>query len=104
MMKSQMMKSHLMKSQMMKSRSDVINYFIKQRNYKTYLEIGVREGDNFVNIVCTEKIGVDPSFEKMRESVKPYCVCTTSESSSKILTKIRNLTLFSLMLIIHMNK
>lgn len=45
----------MMKSQMMKSRTDVINYFIKQRNYKTYLEIGVREGDNFVNIKCTEK-------------------------------------------------
>lgn len=64
----------------MKSRTDVINYFIKQRNYKTYLEIGVREGDNFVNVECEEKIGVDPSFEKMRECVKPYCIHTTSDT------------------------
>lgn len=82
-----MMKSQMMKSQMMKFRTDVINYFIKQRNYKTYLEIGVREGDNFVNVVCTEKIGVDPSFKKMRESVKPYCVCTTSDIFFKNIDK-----------------
>lgn len=64
---------------MLKSRTDVINYFIKQRNYKTYLEIGVREGDNFIEVNCEEKIGVDPSFAKMSESIKPYCICTTSD-------------------------
>ena len=41
----------------MNSRTDIINYFIKSRNYKTYLEIGVDNGENLMQIVCPDKIG-----------------------------------------------
>lgn len=54
----------------MNTRTDVINYFIKYRNYRTYLEIGVDDGINFMNVDCSEKIGVDPSFAKLHTICK----------------------------------
>lgn len=63
----------------MNTRTDVINYFIKYRNYRTYLEIGVDDGINFMNVDCSEKIGVDPSFAKLHTSARPYCVRMTSD-------------------------
>lgn len=62
----------------MNTRTDVINYFIKYRNYRTYLEIGVYDGINFMNVDCSEKIGIDPSFAKLHTSARPYCVRMTS--------------------------
>ena len=41
-------------------RNDLINYLINLYDYKSYLEIGVAEGGNFVQIDCEKKIGVDP--------------------------------------------
>jgi hypothetical protein len=42
-------------------RTELINFFIDQRNYKRYLEIGVdNEYYNFAHIECAYKIGVDP--------------------------------------------
>lgn len=61
------------------TRTDVINYFIKRRNYRTYLEIGVDDGVNFMNVDCSEKIGIDPSFTKLHTSAKEYCVRMTSD-------------------------
>lgn len=63
----------------MNTRTDVINYFIKYRNYRTYLEIGVDDGINFMNVDCSEKIGIDPSFAKLHTSARPYCVRMTSD-------------------------
>lgn len=63
----------------MNTRTDVINYFIKYRNYRTYLEIGVYDGINFMNVDCSEKIGIDPSFAKLHTSAIPYCVRMTSD-------------------------
>lgn len=63
----------------MNTRTDVINYFIKYRNYRTYLEIGVYDGINFMNVDCSEKIGIDPSFAKLHTSARPYCVRMTSD-------------------------
>jgi len=43
-------------------RTDLINYFIKLFNYKSYLEIGVMHvGKNFNKIECEDKVGVDPN-------------------------------------------
>lgn len=42
-------------------RYDYINKRIKEGNYKSYLEIGVDRGNNFVRVVCENKIGVDPN-------------------------------------------
>lgn len=63
----------------MTTRTDVINYFIKYRNYRTYLEIGVYDGINFMNVDCSEKIGIDPSLAKLHTSARPYCVRMNSD-------------------------
>ena len=43
-------------------RTDLLNHLINKRNYKKYLEIGVRDANkgNFNNIKIDYKIGVDP--------------------------------------------
>ena len=65
-------------------RYDVINRLIKAFNYKSYLEIGVYCGENFVKIECENKVSVDPEqygyttnqmtsdeyFEQLPEDVK----------------------------------
>jgi ADP-heptose:LPS heptosyltransferase len=46
------------------SRIDIINSLIKKHNYKTYLEIGVRNPDDCLNYInCDLKHGVDPGIE-----------------------------------------
>lgn len=44
------------------SRTDILNYCIKKYNYKSYLEIGVRDPNkgNFNSINIKNKLGVDP--------------------------------------------
>lgn len=43
------------------TRTDIINYLILGNDYKSYLEIGVRNpNDNFNRVICESKIGVDP--------------------------------------------
>jgi len=41
-------------------RCQLINLLIQEKNYKTYLEIGVYKGENFKEIVCDIKDSVDP--------------------------------------------
>ena len=45
------------------TRTELINILIKKTNAKKYLEIGIASGENFQNIDCEYKIGVDPLFE-----------------------------------------
>lgn len=44
------------------NRTDILNFLIKNNNYKNYLEIGVEEGINFeaIQLAPENKIGVDP--------------------------------------------
>ena len=42
------------------NRTAIINNLIFRNNYKSYLEIGVRDGKNFNKIKLNNKIGVDP--------------------------------------------
>lgn len=42
--------------------SERINKLAKQFNLKTYLEIGVRKGETFLNVALPHKTGVDPNF------------------------------------------
>ncbi len=42
------------------SRLDMINYFIKKNDYKSYLEIGCDKNQIFSQIDLNKKIGVDP--------------------------------------------
>ena len=43
------------------SRTSIINHLIKKNNFKKYLEIGVRKGNNFNKIEIDFKIAVDPN-------------------------------------------
>lgn len=42
------------------NRIEIIQSLIDKKNYKTYLEIGVRDGSCFDVIKCESKVGVDP--------------------------------------------
>ena len=42
-------------------RYEIINRIIQTKNYKDYLEIGVRDGECFKEIRCLNKTGVDPN-------------------------------------------
>lgn len=45
-------------------RSDVINYLINKRNYKSYLEIGLDHPDSNYNLInCEHKVSVDPYLD-----------------------------------------
>lgn len=45
------------------TRTDIINLIVNKTNAKRYLEIGVDNGNNFENISCKYKLGVDPNPE-----------------------------------------
>ena len=42
------------------TRNQIIQYFVKQHTYKTYLEIGCADNKTFDHVTCPFKIGVDP--------------------------------------------
>lgn len=44
------------------NRISIINDLISKNNYKSYLEIGVRDGSCFNVINCENKVGVDPDL------------------------------------------
>jgi len=41
-------------------RFDIINYYIRTRGYKSFLEIGTLRGDTFRTVQCEHKVSVDP--------------------------------------------
>jgi len=43
-----------------KNRSEIIQHFIKLKNFKSYLEIGTFDNQLFNKIICEKKVGVDP--------------------------------------------
>ena len=61
------------------SRCDIINYYIKSRNYTKYLEIGVEYGHLINNVICENKIGVDPKPKCSKDILDNYIVKTTSD-------------------------
>jgi len=65
------------------NRYDIINELIKKYNYKTYLEIGVRNPDDCFNLInCETKHSVDPGYENDENQVDyPY----TSDTFFKLL-------------------
>jgi hypothetical protein len=56
------------------NRYDIINELIKKYNYKTYLEIGVRNPDECFNLInCETKHSIDPGYENDENQVDyPY--------------------------------
>ena len=57
-----------------KNRQFFINDFLNKSEDKVYLEIGVRNGENFFSIKSKNKIGVDPQyfFSKRQKSTNDY--------------------------------
>ena len=51
-------------------RTEIINQIIKEKGYTSYLEIGLGDGANFKNIVCENKIGVDPDVKLSSNTFK----------------------------------
>ncbi len=49
------------------NRWDIINRFIKERNYKSYLEVGYYKGWCFDNVTCDNKTAVDVYLSKIPE-------------------------------------
>lgn len=47
----------------MTTRTDIIQHFIDQRNFKNYLEIGCFRNENFNKIKIDNKVSVDPDPE-----------------------------------------
>lgn len=54
-------------------KSVLINQIIKDKDYKSYLEIGTQTAKNFIAIECETKHGVDPAVDS------PYNVQITSD-------------------------
>jgi len=52
------------------NRTKVIQSIINKINAKTYLEIGVAKGVNFIRINASKKIGVDPKFKLPEEYLR----------------------------------
>jgi hypothetical protein len=46
----------------MRQRIDIINGFIDENGYKSYLEIGLGDGKHFNAVKAEQKIGVDPEY------------------------------------------
>jgi len=44
----------------MKTRLEIINHYIRENEYTSYLEVGVYRGVNLAGVECSNKIGVDP--------------------------------------------
>ena len=44
------------------NRTELINTILAKKHNPQYLEIGVRNGENFFNIRTNRKLGVDPEF------------------------------------------
>ena len=42
-------------------RFDIINFYISQRNFSSFLEIGTDMGETFRNVDCDTKVSVDPN-------------------------------------------
>ena len=54
------------------TRTDIINYYIKENQYKSYLEIGVASGANYDNIEIKERESVDPAIGAYNSSRPTY--------------------------------
>lgn len=56
------------------NRTKFINSLLSKQDTKNYLEIGVRNGENFFSIESNNKVGVDPSyFFSKRFHLKSLC-------------------------------
>lgn len=79
----------------MLDRTKIINQLIEQNRYTRYLEIGIDQGDNYSQVQCSQKMGVDPSSEYNDDTI----ITTTSDRFFHLLAIITRETEFDLIFI-----
>lgn len=57
------------------TRIDFINSIVKRNS--NYLDIGIRNGENFFNIKSKNKIGVDPNFFSLNDFLSSHSLKLT---------------------------
>lgn len=67
----------------MKLRHHTINELIKEREYTSYLEIGLADGVNFNAVKCKNKLGIDPDLSLFRYDKKDIKKITSDEFFEK---------------------
>ena len=55
----------------MKTKEDIINFLIKKKGYKNYLEIGVQNALGYSRVNAEHKIGVDPDPKSQATHIMP---------------------------------
>jgi len=52
------------------TRTDLINFYIRERGYKSFLELGTLLGENHTQVVCEKKVGVDSGDYPFKQTYK----------------------------------
>ena len=69
-----------LKNNNMPNRTDVLNHLARKHSLEKYLEIGVQDvRQNFENIVCTLKLGVDPNYSYVSHEGNDVVLMMTSD-------------------------
>ena len=64
----------------MPNRTDVLNHLARKHSLEKYLEIGVQDvRQNFENIVCSLKLGVDPNYSYVSHEGNDVVLMMTSD-------------------------
>ena len=73
------------------SRTSIIRHLIARNDFRSYLEIGVRDFRNFDQVQCAEKTGVDPHPVKpdQRPAWENLFVMTSDEFFSRLAPDVR---------------
>lgn len=61
-------------------RTQTINKIISDNGYESYLEIGLGDGANFINIKADSKIGVDPNVPNLRKEIIELVITERSDT------------------------
>lgn len=68
------------------TRTEIINHLIAKNNYTSYLEIGLDNGINFMNVKCQNKESVDPFMKNDHENYDFTYKDDIPEKIKKLLT------------------
>ena len=68
------------------TRTEIINYLIAKNNYTSYLEIGLDNGINFMNVKCQNKESVDPFIKDDHKNYDLTYKDDIPENIKKLLT------------------
>ncbi len=64
-------------------RTNILQKLINKNQGKVYLEIGLRNGKNFLKIRAKKKIGIDPYYKLSKSTVLKYYIAIPANFSNK---------------------